>query len=239
MSLESLDTIKTVKDRKYLFFILATCILVLFLQQFFSASGVAGNFISELPYFRNLNTYFSYVLGWGIFTIFIYACIPLVTIYALKETPKQYGLSFNDNGKLIYLIAPIFILPVTFVFSTSQDFQNTYPYLSNPNTYIELICWEALYLTQFVALEFFFRGFMLHAILRLTNVWIAILLTSTSYMLIHLVKPTPETISSFFGSLLLCWIAIKFKTITIGIYLHILLAASMDLFVLYNKGWFN
>ena len=80
---------------------------------------------------------------------------------------------------------------------------------------------------------------MLHAILRLTNVWVAILLTSTPYMLIHIVKPTPETIASFFGSILLCWIAIKFKTIAIGIYLHILLAASMDLFALFNKGWFN
>jgi membrane protease YdiL (CAAX protease family) len=80
---------------------------------------------------------------------------------------------------------------------------------------------------------------MLHAILRITNVWTAILLTSTPYMLIHLVKPTPETIASFFGSIFLCWIAIKFKSIAIGIYLHILLAASMDLFVLFNKGWFN
>ena len=78
---------------------------------------------------------------------------------------------------------------------------------------------------------------MLHAILRITNVWPAILLTSTPYMLIHLVKPTPETIASFFGSIFLCWIAIKFKSIAIGIYLHILLAASMDLFVLFNKRY--
>jgi len=80
---------------------------------------------------------------------------------------------------------------------------------------------------------------MLHAILRITNAWAAILLTSTPYMLIHLVKPTPETIASFFGSMFLCWIAIKFKSIAICIYLHILLAASMDFFVLFNKGWFN
>lgn len=239
MSHKSIDTTKSIRDSYYLFFIITTCSVVLLLQNYLSASGIAGNFISGLPFFINFNTSFAYVLGWGIFTIFIYTFIPLVTIYALKETPKQYGFSFNKNGKLIYLIAPVLILPITFIFSKSQDFQNTYPFLSNPNSFIELICWEAIYLVQFAALEFFFRGFMLHAILRLTNVWVAILLTSTPYMLIHIVKPTPETIASFFGSILLCWIAIKFKTIAIGIYLHILLAASMDLFALFNKGWFN
>ncbi len=239
MNHESLDPIKSVRDSYYLFFIVTTCIVVLFLQTYLSASGIAGNFIADLPYFNSFNTSFVYVLGWGAFTIFIYAFIPLMTIYALKETPKQYGLSFNKNGKLIYLIAPFLILPITFIFSKSQAFQNTYPFLTNPNSFIELVCWEAVYLLQFAALEFFFRGFMLHAFLRLTNMWAAILLTSIPYMLIHLVKPTPETIASFFGSILLCWIAVKFKTIAIGIYLHILLAASMDIFVLFNKGWFN
>lgn len=239
MSNESLDTAKSVKGTRYLFFVITTCSVVLLFQHYLSASGIAGNFISGLPYFTNLNTSFAYVLGWGIFTIFIYAFIPLMTIYALNETPKQYGLSFNKNGKLIYLIAPVLILPITFIFSKSQAFQNTYPFLSYPNSFVELICWEVIYLVQFAALEFFFRGFMLHAILRLTNVWAAILLTSTPYMLIHLVKPIPETIASFFGSIFLCWIAIKFKTIAIGIFLHILLAASMDLFVLFSKGWFN
>ncbi|MGH1536842.1 MAG: CPBP family intramembrane glutamic endopeptidase [Gammaproteobacteria bacterium] len=239
MSYASLNSTKFLRRGYYPFIIFTTCSVVLLLQHFLSASGVAGNFISGLPYFINLNTSFAYVLGWGIFTIFIYACIPLVIIYALKETPKQYGFSFNKNGKLIFLIAPLLILPITFIFSKSQDFQNTYPYLINPNSLSEFICWELIYLAQFAALEFFFRGFMLHAFLRLTNVLAAMLLTSIPYMLIHLVKPTPETISSFFGSMFLCWIAIKFRSIAIGIYLHILLAASMDFFVLFNKGWFN
>lgn len=239
MTHASLDSTKLVRNIYYLFFIITTCSAVLLLQHYFSASGIAGSYIASLPYFIKLDTSFAYVLGWGIFSIFIYACIPSMAIYALKETPKQYGLLFNKNAKIIYLIAPVFILPVTFIFSKTHAFQNTYPFLSNPNSYIELIAWEAMYLLQFVALEFFFRGFMLHAFLRLTNMWAAILITSTPYMLIHLVKPTPETIASFFGSVFLCWIAIKFKTIAIGIYLHIMLALSMDLFVLFNKGWFN
>lgn len=227
------------RDRLYLFVIIATCSLVLLLVQFLSASGIAGTVIAGFPFFINFNPYFAYVVGWGLFTLFIYACIPLMTIYGLKETPKQYGFSFNQNGKVFYLIAPLFILPITFIFSTTHAFQDTYPFLSDPNSLLELVVWEIIYLLQFVALEFFFRGFMLHALLRLTNVWLAILLTSTVYMFIHLIKPTPETIASFFGSIFLCWIAVKYKTIAIGIYMHILLAASMDLFVLFNKGWFN
>ena len=97
MSHESLNTTKSNKDSHYLLFIIATCSVVLLLQNYLSASGIAGNFISGLPYFIKLNTSFAYVLGWGIFTIFIYTFIPLMTIYALKETPKQYGVPCHSQ----------------------------------------------------------------------------------------------------------------------------------------------
>ena len=223
-------------------FILVTTIAgmtVLLLQYYLSASGIAGNYMARFAIFGNLSREFAYVLSWGIFTTTIYLLIPLIAIYVLKESPRKYGLSFNKSGRYIYVFAPIAIFPITFIFSKNPDFQSTYPFLTTPNSIDILVYWELIYVLQFFALEFFFRGFLFHSILKFTSVIPASLLASIPYTIIHFVKPTPETIASFFGGVLLCWIAFKYKNIVIGFYLHALLAISMDVFVLYHKGWFN
>jgi len=228
-----------VNNKTYILVIFMACIAVLLSQYFLSASGVAGNYISSLQYFNELSNSFSYVIGWGIFTVGIYSLIPLFAIYLLNEKPIQFGFAFTRGGKAIYLLAPFVLLPITFFFSKSPSFQNTYPYLSNPESIEQLIIWEIAYGLQFLALEFFFRGFLLHAILKYVKPMPAIILASIPYTMIHLVKPTPEAVASFFGGAFLCWLAIKYKSISIGFYLHITLAVSMDIFVLYHKGWFN
>ena len=223
----------------YILVFTVTSLIVLLLQHNFSASGVAGNYIARFSVFDHLSRELAYFLGWGIFTTAIYLLIPLVAIYALKESPREYGLTLNKGGIFIYALAPIALLPVTYIVSKNPEFQNTYPFLSKPNSIEEFVYWEIIYVLQFFALEFFFRGYLFHSILRFTHVLPASILASIPYMMIHFVKPTPETIASFFGGVFLCWLAFKYKNILIGFYLHIVLAISMDIFVLYHKGWFS
>lgn len=214
-------------------------IFVLLLQYYYSASGIAGNFIAEFAIFDGLSSEFAYCLGWGIFTISIYLFIPLFAIYVLREPVRNYGLSFSSNGGFIYIFAPFILLPVTYIVAKNPEFQNTYPFLHTPSSIEEFVYWELLYVFQFFALEFFFRGFLFHSILRFVSVVPASILASIPYMMIHFVKPTPETIASFFGGVFLCWLAFKYKNIAIGFYLHVILAISMDVFVLFHKGWFD
>lgn len=218
---------------------LSSALVVLLLQHFLSASGVAGNYIASFSFFESLSYDFSYVIGWGVFTIAIYLIIPLATLAILKEPFSNYGLSLGKGGGYIYLIAPFLILPVTYIVSINQEFQNTYPFLHNPGSIQEFLCWELIYAFQFLALEFFFRGFIFKSIIKFTPLYPAILLATIPYTLIHFVKPVPEAISSFFGGVILCWIAIRYKSIAIGLYLHLMLAVSMDIFTLYHRGWFN
>ena len=216
-----------------------TSLTVLFLQHNYSASGVAGNYIAKFPIFDQISHELAYFLGWGIFTTAIYLLIPLFAISVLKESPREYGLTLNKGGAFIYLLAPFVLLPVTYVTSQNIEFQNTYPFLIKPNSIEEFVYWELIYVLQFFALEFFFRGYLFHSFLRLTNLFLASVLASLPYMMIHIVKPFPETIASFFGGVFLCWLAFKYKNILIGLYLHIILAISMDIFALYHKGWFS
>ena len=218
---------------------LAATLTVLLLQYYLSASGSAGNYIASLPILSNLSYEFSYVIGWGAFTAAIYLVIPIIAIYTLKESFSYYGLSLNKGGGYIYIYSPLIILPITFIASQNSDFQNTYPFLYNPSSIQQLVIWELIYIFQFLALEFFFRGFILQSILKFTNTVPAILLASIPYMIIHFVKPTPEAIASFFGGAILCWLAVRYKSIAIGFYLHVILAVSMDIFALYHRGWFN
>ena len=145
---------------------IVTSLTVLLLQHNFSASGVAGNYIASFPIFDHLSRELAYFLGWGIFTTAIYLLIPLVAIYALKESPTEYGLTLNKGGIFIYVLAPIVLLPVTYIVSKNLEFQNTYPFLSKPNSIEEFVYWELIYVLQFFALEFFFRGYLFHSILR-------------------------------------------------------------------------
>lgn len=218
---------------------LTATLTVLLLLYYVSASGAAGNYIANLPILSNLSYEFSYFIGWGVFTAAIYLVVPLIAIYTLKESFSYYGLSLNTRGSYIYLFSPLIILPITFIASQNSDFQNTYPFLNNPSSIQQLVIWELIYIFQFLTLEFFFRGFILQSILKFTNTVPAILLSSIPYTIIHLVKPTPEAIASFFGGAILCWLAIRYKSIFIGFYLHVILAVSMDIFSLYHRGWFN
>ena len=226
-------------DKKYTIITLGTCLIVLLMQYFLSASGVAGTYLSKLPYLNTLPGDFAHALGWGIFTLGMYTLPPFAAIYLIKGKPDQFGFSFNADAKHIVLVAPFILLPIAFIFSKDPDFQNTYPFLRHPDSVLQFIIWEMVYVLQFLGLEFFFRGFLLHSVLAFVKPGMAIFLATLPYTAIHFVKPLPEAISSFFGGLFLCWLALKYKGIGIGLYLHVILAVSMDCFVLYHKGWFN
>merc|ERR1712216_336173 len=49
-----------------------------------------------------------------------------------------------------------------FVVSHTKEFQRRYPFVSNFESGYELISWELVYVFQFVGVEFFYRGFMVH-----------------------------------------------------------------------------
>ena len=94
--------------------------------------------------------------------------LPIIVIkIVLREKLKDFGLNFKKQGKylLVFLILYLFMLPFLIISSFSPAFKNNYPFYEYASrSLFDFIFYEAWYMFQFFTLEFFFRGFILHAL---------------------------------------------------------------------------
>jgi uncharacterized protein len=92
-----------------------------------------------------------------------------------------------------------------------------------------------MYALQFIALEFFFRGFLVGGLGRHIGI-LSVPVSVIPYMMIHFVKPLPEAAGSVFAGFVLGWLAWKTKSIWGGVCVHCAVAATMDLLALSHKA---
>jgi uncharacterized protein len=97
------------------------------------------------------------------------------------------------------------------------------------------LIWEGAYGLQFLALEFFFRGFLLFALARSFGSQ-AIFIMVLPYMMIHYSKPLFEAFSAILAGIILGTLALKTRSIYGGMLIHVAVSWSMDLLALYHKG---
>ena len=152
----SLSMIKYLGDPKF---------LVAFLKNIGSDS-LANSFENLTTINPNAELY--RLVYWASNVIFFYIIPPFLLIkFAFKESFAEYGLSFKGAFKdnKIYLIMLLVMIPLVLFFSRTESFQARYPFYDlqpGESVYPNLIIWEIVYFIQFFALEFFFRGFMVH-----------------------------------------------------------------------------
>ena len=206
------------------------------------------SFLISSPKILSLHTYFPNfelfnLAYWVGIIIIFYLIIPLLVIKLIfKHKLSEYGLSIKGVSKSykIYLIFFLFMVPLIVFVSASEDFQNKYPFYSpfGESLWPNFIIWQFLYLFQFFALEFFFRGFMLHGIKKrfgFYSIWVMMI----PYMMIHFGKPMIETISAVFAGIILGSLSLKSRSIWLGVAIHYSVAITMDLVSLWRKGYFD
>lgn len=172
-------------------------------------------------------------LWWAFWTIVVYVPIPMLIIYFIfKEKPKDYGFLFKVKRKhlLIYIGMYLVVLPFVIYASTRADFQSVYPFYRGAYqaSLLEFMAWEAAYILQFLALEFFFRGFLVIGLERYfgrLSVWVAII----PYCMIHFHKPVLEAAGAIIAGLILGEVARRTRSILGGVIVHAGVALTMDL----------
>lgn len=180
---------------------------------------------------------------WVSVLIVSYLIIPIIVIKLFfKENLKNYGLSPKGffKGYRLYLVFFIFMVPLILLASTTEGFQYKYPFY-NPNEeslWPNFIIWQFLYLLQFFALEFFFRGFMIHGLKKQFGFY-SIFIMMIPYVMIHFSKPMPETIGAIFAGIILGTLSLKSRSIWLGVAIHYSVAITMDLAALWQKGYFD
>ena len=131
------------------------------------------------------------------------------------------------------------MLPLIIAAGTQQDFLKVYPkaaFIKNLplNSWIDsgrYILFELCYGFDFLSIEFFFRGFLILALLQICGAH-CIIPAACFYCAIHLGKPMAEAISSIFGGLFLGIIVYNTKSIRGGLLVHLGIAWLMEL-----SGW--
>ena len=195
------------------------------------------------PILINPNTQiFIYLIFWVFILILFYILIPVILIkYIFKEKLSNYGIYFKNLKKdsSLYFYMLLFMIPLVFIVSTNKSFQLVYPFFKPPKGQLMplFFYWEIAYFINFIAVEFFFRGFMLHGLKNQFGVY-SIFIMVIPYCCIHFHKPFAEAMASIIAGIILGTLSLKSKSIFWGVVIHFSVAICMDLMALWQAGYF-
>lgn len=173
---------------------------------------------------------------WASWRVLGYFIIPALMAKAYGETLREQGIARSEHAYgHVYLASYLVVFGcVLVIYATGdEDFFNTYPfYQAASRSWVDFLSWEAFYIAQFFALEFFFRGLWLRALKRTMGSH-AIFVMMVPYVMIHHPgKPLPETLGAIFAGIFLGTLAMKTKSIWGGFFVHVGVAVSMDFMAL-------
>ena len=181
------------------------------------------------------------LIHWVFISIFFYLIPPIIVIkFIFKEKLSNYGLGLTNafSEYKVYLIMLMVMIPLVLFFSRTASFQQRYPFYvlkKGESIYPNLLLWECLYFLQFFALEFFFRGFLLHGTKSQFGYY-SVLVMMIPYCMIHFGKPFPETLAAIIAGIVLGTLSLKSNSIWMGVFIHCTVALTMDICSLYQKG---
>lgn len=169
---------------------------------------------------------------WALACIVGFTLIPLALVKTVHRLPlRDVGYSTAGLGRhvLVYLGLFGLMVPVLLVVATRADFLNTYPFVAAARTDLSIFWrWELMYLAQFVALESFFRGYLLFVLEKRFQAT-AVVMVAVPYAMIHFHKPFPEAIGALGAGIVLGLLALRYRSFWGGALLHALVALTMDL----------
>jgi membrane protease YdiL (CAAX protease family) len=176
---------------------------------------------------------------WSGWRVVGYLLLPLAVVVLMPgERLRDYGWSFKGFTKhlKVYVLLYLAVLPLVVWMSTTKDFQRIYPFYKLAHrSGGDLLAWELLYAAQFLSLEFFFRGFMLHGMKRAIGAH-AIWVMAVPYCMIHYGKTMGESLAAIVAGLVLGTVALRTRSIWGGVLIHVGVALTMDLLCLKYLG---
>lgn len=164
----------------------------------------------------------------------------LVIRFIFRAQMRDFGWRWNHVGEhwrgYLLLLSPILVFVV--LVSMGEDFVGHYPFYRHAGrSWLDFLLWELLYMSQFIFLEFFFRGFMLNALrpaIGANAIWVM----CVPYLMIHFPKLWLEATGAILFGLFLGILALQSRSIWGGVLVHAGVALSMDIAALIRKGEF-
>jgi membrane protease YdiL (CAAX protease family) len=180
-------------------------------------------------------------LWWATVSVLTYVFLPVLVLkFVFRAKLGDYGLKIKGVLRAwpLYVLFVMVMTPLVWFFSMEDRFQQTYPFVrfSDPDDVrANLWKWELAYAAQFVALEFFFRGFVVHGTKHRFGVY-AVFVSTVPYVLIHFGKPVTEATASIIAGVVLGYMSLATRSVWLGAALHIGVAWGMDCACLARRG---
>jgi membrane protease YdiL (CAAX protease family) len=178
---------------------------------------------------------------WAATAVLTYAVLPVLVLkVGLRGRLSDHGLKVRGvlNAWPLYLAFVAVMVPLVWVFSAEARFQQMYPFVrfaTAESVRADLWKWELAYAAQFVGLEFFFRGFVVHGTKHRFGEY-AVFVSMVPYVQIHFQKPMPEATASLVAGVVLGYMSLVTRSVWLGAALHIGVAWGMDCACLYRRG---
>ena len=179
-------------------------------------------------------------LCWWSGTIIItYFIVPvLLARFVFRAKLSELGLRWQGawKGWQLYVVMLLIMFPLVWFFSGTASFHARYPFykpIAGEALWPNFFIWECFYFIQFVALEFFFRGFITLGTRRSFG-YLSVFVMTVPYCMIHFGKPMPETVGAIIAGIVLGTLSLKSRSVYLGIAIHYSVAITMDLFGLFR-----
>ena len=182
------------------------------------------------------------VSWWSATQIFFYLAVPMVIVLALGLRPADIGWRLRGTAGDWKKYAALFVVAAPFVIvaSSTASFQESYPLYEiapgQTGVWSDLAVWWPFYVAQFVAVETFFRGYLVIGLAPALG-RLSILVATVPYLMIHFVKPPMEALASIVGGVVMGILAYRTRSVWWGVALHVAVAALMDVMSLGHKGF--
>lgn len=159
----------------------------------------------------------------------------LVAAASWRRRQLRLGLTLRGVDLRAYAVLLVVCTPLLVAASQQADFLRAYPRyepgatvsLHGLGAITSLLVFELLYALQFVALEYFFRGFLVYSLEPYLG-GRAVVPMVCVYCFIHFVKPLPEACGAIAGGYLLGVIALYSRSIVGGMPVHIGIALILE-----------
>ena len=191
---------------------------------------------------RSTNRQRNGLVFWGVGQIFAYVVPPVLVIrFVLRERLSNFGVrvrGIRPHGRT-YVILLAMSAPFVILASFTVAFQAKYPFYDltpGESLWPNMVMWWVVYGLQFMALEFFFRGFMVHGLKHRLG-YMAIFVMVVPYNMLHFNKPVLEAVAAIGGAVVLGSLSLRSRSVWWGAWLHISIAVTMDVAALIHKGF--
>ena len=195
-----------------------------------------------IRYIPDTTTRLAEMCWWAGTQIVSYLIVPLIVVRCIGMKPIDIGWKFRGTSGhwKYYAILLAIAVPFVVVASTTAEFQERYPLFEvlrgQEGAWSDLRIWWIFYVLQFVAVETFFRGFLVLGLAKRFG-QASIFIATIPYLMIHFSKPPVEALAAIIGGIVMGYLAYRTKSVWWGIALHVSVAALMDFLSLGHKGF--